>query len=198
MYSSTPQFDGEGPGLQPSAAVTADASASPVTAYNASAPSALASKESGAIGAASMASTYKEPGKGAGMSSEYRGNAGGSAAPKSASKPIDKSNWDRSTKVSPSTVASVKSAGAGNMGYAAARNAKYGMPGYDGSTFSQNKPASNEYKEATKRVYPSAYKSVTTPFKPVPGTAGGGKYVGSTFVPNVKKSGGGGSASAVK
>jgi hypothetical protein len=141
-----------------------------------------------------MASTYKEPGKGAGMSSEYRGNAGGSAAP----KPIDKSNWNRSTKVSPSTVASVKSAGAGNMGYAAARNAKYGMPGYEGSTFSQNKPASAEYKEATKRVYPSAYKSVTTPFKPAPGTAGGGKYVGSTFVPNVKKSGGGGSASAVK
>jgi hypothetical protein len=194
MYSSTPQFDGEGPGLQPSAAVTADASASPVTAYNASAPSALASKESGAIGAASMASTYKAPGKGAGMSSEYRGNAGGSAA----AKPIDKSKWDRSTKVSPSTVASVKSAGAGNMGYAAARNAKYGMPGYYGSTFSPNAPASAEYKEATKRVYPSAYKSVTTPFKPVPGTAGGGKYVGSTFVPNVKKSGGGGSASAVK
>jgi hypothetical protein len=194
MYSSTPQFDGEGPGLQPSAAVTADASASPVTAYNASAPSALASKESGAIGAASMASTYKEPGKGAGMSSEYRGNAGGSAA----AKPIDKSKWDRSTKVSPSTVSSVKSAGAGNMGYGAARNAKYGMPGYEGSTFSQNKPASAEYKEATKRVYPSAYTSVTTPFKPVPGTAGGGKYVGSTFVPNVKKSGGGGSASAVK
>lgn len=192
MYSSTPQFDGEGPGLQPSPAVTADASASPVTAYNASAPSALASKESGAIGAASMASTYKEPGKGAGMSS------GGSAAPKRTPKPIDKSNWDRSTKVSPSTVASVKSAGAGNMGYAAARNAKYGMPGYDGSTFSQNKPASNEYKEATKRVYPSAYKSVTTPFKPVPGTAGGGKYVGSTFVPNVKRGNSGGSASAVK
>jgi hypothetical protein len=194
MYSATPQFDGEGPGLQPSAAVSADASASPVTAYNASAPSALASKESGAIGAASMASTYKKPSKGAGMSSEYRGNAGGSAA----AKPIDKSKWDRSTKVSPSTVASVKSAGAGNMGYGAARNAKYGMPGYEGSTFSQNKPASAEYKEATKRVYPSAYKSVTTPFKPVPGTAGGGKYVGSTFVPNVKKSGGGGSPSAVK
>jgi hypothetical protein len=194
MYSSTPQFDGEGPGLQPSAAVTADASASPVTAYNASAPSALASKESGAIGAASMASTYKEPGKGAGMSSEYRGNAGGSAA----AKPIDKSKWDRSTKVSPSTVASVKSAGAGNMGYAAARNAKYGMPGYEGSTFSQNKPASAEYKEATKRVYPSAYKSVTTPFKPVPGTAGGGKYVGSTFVPNVKRNSGGGTPPAVK
>ena len=32
MYSSTPQFGGEGPGLQPSPAVTADASASPVTA----------------------------------------------------------------------------------------------------------------------------------------------------------------------
>lgn len=182
MFLTTPQFDGDGPGLQPSAEVSANAAASPASVAMAN----------------NAAPVYKEPGKGAGMSSEYRGNAGGSAAPKSASKPIDKSNWDRSTKVSPSTVASVKSAGAGNMGYAAARNAKYGMPGYDGSTFSQNKPASNEYKEATKRVYPSAYKSVTTPFKPVPGTAGGGKYVGSTFVPNVKKSGGGGSASAVK
>ena len=208
MYSATPQFDGEGAGLQPSAAVSANAAASPVTAYNDEqskmagyraanasvakplAPSSLAAQESGAIGATSMASqsgAYKEPGKGAGMSAAK------------APKKIDKSNWDRSTKVSPSTVASVKSAGAGNMGYGAARNAKYGMTGYYGSELVQNKPASNEYKEATKRVYPSAYKSVTTPFKPVAGTAGGGKYVGSTFVPNAKKSGsGGGSPSAVK
>ena len=173
MYSATPQFDGDGPGLQPSPAVSANAAASPVTVYN-DEQSKMAGYRAANAAAASM------------------------SAPKATSKPIDKSNWDRSTKVSPSTVASVKSAGAGNMGYGAARNAKYGMPGYDGSTFSQNKPASNEYKEATKRVYPSAYKSVTTPFKPAPGTAGGGKYVGSTFVPNVKKSNSGGTPSAVK
>ena len=172
MYSATPQFDGDGPGLQPSPAVSANAAASPVTVYN-DEQSKMAGYRAAHAAAASM------------------------SAPKATSKPIDKSNWDRSTKVSPSTVSSVKSAGAGNMGYGAARNAKYGMPGYDGSTFSQNKPASNEYKEATKRVYPSAYKSVTTPFKPVPGTAGGGKYVGSTFVPNVKKSGSGGGPSSV-
>jgi hypothetical protein len=188
MYSATPQFDGDGPGLQPSPAVSANAAASPVTVYNDE-----QSKMAGMRAANASVASMSAP-----KSSEYRGNAGGSAAPKSTSKPIDKSNWDRSTKVSPSTVASVKSAGAGNMGYAAARNAKYGMPGYYGSTFSPNAPASAEYKEATKRVYPSAYKSVTTPFKPVPGTAGGGKYVGSTFVPNVKKSGGGSSPSAVK
>ena len=181
MFPQVAQFDGEGPGLQPSPAVSANAAASPVTA---AAPSALAAQESGAIGAASMAS---QSGAGAGMTT---------AKPK-APKAIDKSNWDRSTKVSPSTVASVKSAGAGNMGYGAARNAKYGMPGYEGITFSQNKPASAEYKEATKPVYPSAYKSVMSPAKPVPGTSGGGKYVGSTFVPNVKKSGSGGGPSSV-
>ena len=194
MYSSTPQFDGEGPGLQPSAAVSANAAASPVTVAQSVNTTTAAGIAAASTASAPAAPAYKEPGKGAGMSSEYRGNAGGSAA----AKPIDKSKWDRSTKVSPSTVASVKSAGAGNMGYAAARNAKYGMPGYEGSTFSQNKPASSEYKEATKRVYPSAYKSVTTPFKPVPGTAGGGKYVGSTFVPNVKRNSGGGTPPAVK
>lgn len=192
MFLTTPQFDGEGPGLQPLAAVSANAAASPVTVAQSVNTTTAAGIAAASTASAPAAPAYKEPGKGAGMSS------GGSAAPKRTPKPIDKSNWDRSTKVSPSTVASVKSAGAGNMGYAAARNAKYGMPGYDGSTFSQNKPASNEYKEATKRVYPSAYKSVTTPFKPVPGTAGGGKYVGSTFVPNVKRGNSGGSASAVK
>ena len=173
MFPQVSQFDGEGAGLQPSAAVSANAAASPVTVYN-DEQSKMAGYRAANASAASM------------------------SAPKATSKPIDKSNWDRSTKVSPSTVASVKSAGAGNMGYGAARNAKYGMPGYEGSTFSQNKPASNEYKEATKRVYPSAYKSVTTPFKPVPGTSGGGKYVGSTFVPNAKRNSGGGTPPAVK
>jgi len=171
MFSTTPQFDGDGPGLQPSPAVSANAAASPVTVYN-DEQSKMAGYRAANASAASM------------------------SAPKATSKPIDKSNWDRSTKVAPSTVASVKSAGAGNMGYGAARNAKYGMTGYYGSELVQNKPASNEYKEATKRVYPSAYKSVMSPSKPVPGTSGGGKYVGSTFVPNVKKSGSGGQTSS--
>ena len=194
MFPQVAQFDGEGPGLQPSPAVSANAAASPVTVYN-DEQSKMAGMRA-ANAAASSRPSFMDTVAPAGVSTGY---ASGSAPKPSAPKKIDKSNWDRSTKVSSSTVASVKSAGAGNMGYGAARNAKYGMPGYDGSTFSQNKPASNEYKEATKRVYPSAYKSVTTPFKPVPGTAGGGKYVGSTFVPNAKKSGsGGGSPSAVK
>jgi hypothetical protein len=175
MYLSQSQFDGEGPGLQPSAAVESNAAASPVTA--------------------AASSVDPEMSKMAGYRAA-NASAASMSAPKATSKPIDKSNWNTSTKVSPSTVASVKSAGAGNMGYGAARNAAYGMPGYYGSGLVQNKPASNEYKEATKRVYPSAYKSVTTPFKPAPGTAGGGKYVGSTFVPNVKKSGSGGQTSS--
>lgn len=59
-------------------------------------------------------------------------------------------------KVSQATVDAVKNDGRGNMGVAAANKVAYGSPGYDGSTFSPNAPVSAEYKEATKRVYPSA------------------------------------------
>ena len=168
MIPGVTQFDGEGPGLAPSPAVANNPAASPVTASQSVNTNTLEGIAAASSGPSPLSMT-----------------SGMSSGPKpTAPKPIDKSNWDRSTKVSPATVAAVKAAGKGNMGYGAARNAKYGMPGYYGSTFSPNAPASNEYKEAVKRVYPSAYKSVTTPFKPAPGTAGGGKYVGSTFVPN--------------
>jgi hypothetical protein len=109
-------------------------------------PSALASKESGAIGAASMASQYKEPGKGAGMTAAK------------AKTPVDRSGYDRSIKVSQSTVDAVKDAGRGNMGAVPQGKVKNGAPGYNGSTFSPNAPVSAEYKEATKRVYPNAAK----------------------------------------
>jgi len=111
------------------------------------APSPLAAQESGAIGAASMASqsgAYKEPGKGAGMTMAK------------AKAPVDKSGYDRSIKVPQATVDAVKNDGRGNMGQAAANKVAYGSPGYNGSTFSPNAPVSKEYKEATKRVYPNA------------------------------------------
>jgi carnitine O-acetyltransferase len=104
------------------------------------APSPLAAQESGAIGAASMASQYKEPGKGAGMKMG------------SAKAPVDKSGYDRSIKVSQATVDAVKKDGAKS----AANKVAYGSPGYVGSTMSPNAPVSPEYKEAAKRVYPNA------------------------------------------
>ena len=116
------------------------------------APTPLAATESGAIGAASMASqsagvtAYKEPGKGAGMK----------MGPAKAKAPVDKSGYDRSIKVPQATVDAVKNDGRGNMGQAAANKVAYGSPGYNGSTFSPNAPVSKEYKEATKRVYPNA------------------------------------------
>ena len=74
-------------------------------------------------------------------------------APK-ATKAVDKSGYDRSIKVSQSTVDSVKRAGA----YGSQKNAKEGMPGYYGSSLDPKAPASAEYKEAVKRVYPNAAK----------------------------------------
>jgi hypothetical protein len=123
------------------------------------APTPIAAQESGAIGAASMASqsgAYKEPGKGAGMTS--------AKAPKT----IDKSNWDKSTKVSQSTVDAVKDAGRGNMGKVPQRIVKndaigLSAPGYVGSQLQYNAPVSKEYKEATKRVYPNEVKTPKTP-----------------------------------
>ena len=141
MFPQVAQFDGEGPGLQPSPAVTADASASPVTAAN------------NAIGANRMAQA------------SYSGGATKSP------KPIDKSGWDRSTKVSPSTVSAVKDLGRGNMGAKAATDAFALKPRIQGGVLSSGLvPASREQKEATKRVYPSAYKNAAgTNFKSSPG-----------------------------
>ncbi len=120
MYSSTPQFGGEGPGLQPSPAVSNNAAASPVTAYN----------------------------------SEYRGNAGGAAAPKA----VDKSNYNRDIKVSQSTVDATKNLGRGNMGVKAAQDAMTVKPRVVGGVLSSGPvPASAEQKESVSRVYPNAY-----------------------------------------
>jgi hypothetical protein len=144
MYSATPQFGGEGPGLQPSPAVTADASASPVTAVN------------NAIGANRMAQA------------SY---GGGTSTPAKSPKPIDKSSWNRSTKVSSSTVAAVKDLGRGNMGAKAATDAFAVKPRVIGGVLSSGPVgASREQKEATKRVYPSAYRNAAgTNFKSSPG-----------------------------
>jgi hypothetical protein len=123
MYSATPQFGGEGPGLQPSPAVTADASASPVTAAR---------------------------------NSEYRGNAGGSAA--ATPKPIDKSGYNRNIKVSQSTVDATKGLGRGNMGVKAAQDAMAIKPRVVGGVLSSGPvAASAEQKESVSRVYPNAY-----------------------------------------
>jgi hypothetical protein len=123
MYPATPQFGGEGPGLQPSPAVTADASASPVTAAR---------------------------------NSEYRGNAGGSAA--ATSKPIDKSGYNRNIKVSQATVDATKDLGRGNMGVKAAQDAMAIKPRVVGGVLSSGPvAASAEQKESVSRVYPNAY-----------------------------------------
>ena len=132
MRLNVNQFDGGGDTL-------------PATPPKPLAPSPLAAQESGSIGATSMASqsgAYKEPGKGAGMKM-------GSAKAKT---PVDKSGYDRSIKVPQATVDAVKKDGA----KAAANKVAYGSPGYVGSSMSPNAPVSPEYKEAAKRVYPSA------------------------------------------
>jgi hypothetical protein len=134
MYSSTPQFGGEGPGLQPSPAVTADASASPVTAVN------------NAIGANRMA----------------QASYGGGTSKPSSPKPIDKSNWNRNVKVSQSTVDATKDLGRGNMGIKAAQDAMAVKPRIVGGTLSSGPvAASPEQKEAVSRVYPNAYNQAS-------------------------------------
>jgi hypothetical protein len=87
----------------------------------------------------------------AATNSEYRGNAGGSAAatPKVA-KPINKSNWDRNVKVSQSTVDSLKKGGIKQAAAMSKMNAGAAQGGL-----------ASEYQEATKRVYPTAYTSKT-------------------------------------
>ena len=159
MFPQVAQFDGEGPGLQPSPAVTADASASPVTAAR---------------------------------NSEYRGNAGGSAA--AAPKTIDKSNWNKGIKVPQATVNAVKDAGRGNMGVNAAKAAASTGSKYVGSQLMPNQPASPQYKEAVTRVYPNAYAKAAN--QAASGRTnspyGFGGYSPKTNV------GGGSSASAIK
>ena len=90
------------------------------------------------------------------------------AAKAKAPKAIDKSNWDKGTKVSESTVKAVKDAGRGNMGAVPQRIVKndaigLSAPGYVGSQLQYNAPVSKEYKEATKRIYPNEVKTPRSP-----------------------------------
>ena len=153
MYLTTSQFDGEGPGLEPSPAVSNDAAASPVSAAGITPVVDEQTKMAG----------YREAGKNAVIS------------PSPVKKVIDKSNWDRSTKVSPATIAVVKNDGRGNMGANAAAKVKNGAPGYYGSTFSPNAPVSKEYAEGVKRVYPSAYNRSQVQYTPSTGPDRGRK-----------------------
>jgi hypothetical protein len=112
------------------------------------------------IAAASGASSMYSSGPAAAETSK--------AAKPKAPKAIDKSNWDKSTKVSQSTVDAVKDAGRGNMGKVPQRIVKndaigLSAPGYVGSQLQYNAPVSKEYKEATKRVYPNEVKTPKTP-----------------------------------
>lgn len=166
MYSNIGQFDGvmgpdgEGPGLKPSTAVTNNAAASPVTAAQTTNTNTAAGIAAASAGPSPLATT-------SGLSAGPK--------PKATPKPIDKSNWDRSNKVSQATVDYVKSIGKGNMGEAAAKRIKTGAPGYDGSMFSPNAPVSSEYKEAVKRVYPSAYNRSQVQYTPSTGPDRGNK-----------------------
>jgi hypothetical protein len=90
------------------------------------------------------------------------------AAKAKAPKAIDKSNWDKGTKVPESTVKAVKDAGRGNMGAVPQRIVKndaigLSAPGYVGSQLQYNAPVSKEYKEAVKRVYPNEVKTPRSP-----------------------------------
>jgi hypothetical protein len=90
------------------------------------------------------------------------------AAKAKAPKSIDKSNWDKGTKVPESTVKAVKDAGRGNMGDVPQRIVKndaigLSAPGYVGSQLQYNAPVSKEYKEATKRIYPNEVKTPRSP-----------------------------------
>lgn len=168
MRLTSAQFDGDG-GYDAPLNQGSTATAAPA------APTSVNTNTAEGIAAASAAPAYKEPGKGAGMNPERRGNAGSAAK---APKAIDKSAWDRSTKVSQSMVDYVKSEGRGNMGAVPQKKVKEGAPGYYGSTFSQNAPVGAEYKEAVKRVYPngaSASKpSSKSADKPAVGLSTGG------------------------
>lgn len=169
MYPVAGQFDGvmgpdgEGPGLKPSPAVTNNPAASPVTA----------------AAAANAASGYANTNTAAGIAAASAGpsplamTSGMSAGPKpkATPKPIDKSNWNRNTKVSQGTVDAVKDLGRGNMGVKAAQDAFSLKPRIQNGVLSSGPVAASvEQKEATKRVYPNAYK----------GAAAGASFGGGT------------------
>jgi hypothetical protein len=174
MYPAAGQFDGvmgpdgEGPGLKPSTAVSSNAAASPVTAAQQTTNTTTAAgiAAASAVGANRMAQPMPTA----------------ASSPK-AQKPIDKSNWNRNTKVSQGTVDAVKDLGRGNMGVKAAQDAFAIKPRLQGGVLSSGPVgASVEQKEATKRVYPNAYKGAAAGASLGGGTAyGSGAAGGKTL-----------------
>jgi hypothetical protein len=138
MYSLKPQFDGEGPGLTPSAAVTSNAAASPVSV-------------------AQSSSMYSQ---GPAVSSSAQGTAPTPSAPKA----IDKSKWNTGVKVPQTTVDAVKAAGKGNMGVNAATKAAGMGKGNAGAgaDAKYDQKTAGQYQEAVRRVYPNAYAQAAT------------------------------------
>jgi hypothetical protein len=92
---------------------------------------------------------------------------------------IDKSTWNKKQKVSQSTINEIKSMGMKE----ALKLAKMNAGAYQGGLVA-------EYQEGTRRLYGDRRFTAATgvaipkPKKPTKTTSGGGKYVGSTFVPN--------------
>jgi hypothetical protein len=130
MYPRIGQFDGvSGPDGE-SSVVNTSTDVSPATAAPAT---------TSAIGANRMAQA------------SYGGGTSTPAKPAKAAKPINKSNWDRSVKVSQSTVDSLKKGGIKQAAAMSKLNAGAAQSGL-----------AAEYQEATKRVYPSAYTASST------------------------------------
>jgi hypothetical protein len=162
MKLTSMQFDGDGGYDTPMNAGATAAAASP--AYQ-DGDDRIA-RNSAAAGRAAAAAKAVEGDRG----TYWANNATNStpAAKTKAPKAIDKSNWDKGTKVPQSTVDAVKDAGRGNMGAVPQRIVKndaigLSAPGYVGSQLQYNAPVSKEYKEATKRVYPNEVKTPRSP-----------------------------------
>jgi hypothetical protein len=107
------------------------------------------------------------------MNSEYRGSTyGATAAPKK--KPTaKKTKATPGTKVSQKTIDNIKSMGMKNTLEALK---SIGQPG------SRNVASSKEFIEGARRMYGSRVDKYLPASKPT--SSGGGKYVGSRFVPN--------------
>jgi hypothetical protein len=110
-------------------------------------------------GASIGASPVNQPA--AAVVNHYMASANLGSGASSTPKTIDKSNWNKNIKVSQPTVDAVKDAGRGNMGINAGKAAISSGAKYNGSSLMPNQPASPQYKEATKRVYPGAINKAT-------------------------------------
>jgi hypothetical protein len=175
MKLTSMQFDGDGGYDTPMNAGATASSAVQDSDDGAARRAAAAGREaSAAKTATAMTPTPGIPGDDAHKGIMARSNAmspmtqAEPAAKAKAPKAIDKSKWDRSIKVSQSTVDAVKDAGRGNMGKAPQRTVKndaigLSSKGYVGSQMQYNAPVSAEYKEAVKRVYPNEVKTPKSP-----------------------------------